>query len=82
MATTLHKSALDKDTSDKVSFISFIIPQFAEYCKMGIPEAYQYLKKYGGLDYLSDCWWALHTDNDIWAVYDIYDYCYQSGGEK
>jgi hypothetical protein len=80
MATTLHKSALDKDTSDKVSFVSFIIPQFAEYCKMGMPEAYQYLKKYGGLDFLYKHWWALHTDSDFWAVHSIYTMCYKNGG--
>ena len=73
---------LDKETSDKISFISFIIPKFAEAYKMNIQEAYFYLKKHGGLDYLNECWWALHTDNDIWAVHDIYEICYQNGGMK
>jgi hypothetical protein len=82
MEKIFHKSALDKELSDKVSFLSFIIPQFAEYGKMSIPEAYCYLKKHDGLDFLSDCWWALHTYNEIWAVYDIYEYCYNGGGEK
>jgi hypothetical protein len=47
---------------------------------MKIPEAYQYLKKYGGLGYLYRNWWALHTDNPYWAVRDMLDICYKNGG--
>ncbi|GHT28300.1 hypothetical protein FACS189414_3170 [Bacteroidia bacterium] len=71
---------LDKATSDKISFIAHIIPAFADAYKMDIQDAYRYLKKYGGYDYLSKHWWALHTDNDIWAVHDIYKICYKNGG--
>ncbi|GHV64247.1 hypothetical protein FACS1894199_02060 [Bacteroidia bacterium] len=48
MATT----GLNKETSDKVSFTTFIITEFALAFKMGMPEAYRYLKQYKGLDYL------------------------------
>jgi hypothetical protein len=82
MERTIHKSALSKELSDKVTFLSFIIPQFAEYCKMTIPEAYRYLKKYDAPDFLSECWWALHTDSDFWAVHSIYEYCYNGGGTR
>lgn len=75
-------AALDKQTSDKVSFISFIIPAFAEAYKMTIPQAYLYLKKYGGFDFLSKHWWALHTDNEIWAIHNIYNACYRNGGMR
>ncbi len=73
-------ATLDKLTSDKISFISFIIPKFAETYKVGVQEAYFYLKKYGGLDFLMKHWWALHTDNDIWAIHDIYGICRKNGG--
>jgi hypothetical protein len=73
-------NTLDKETSDKVSFISFIIPEFAAAFKMKMPEAYLYLKQYGGLDYLDECWWALHTDNKYWALLYIYDVCRNNGG--
>ena len=81
-AVVEDKQKLDKETSDKVSFISFIVPKFAESYKMNSQDAYFYLKKYGGIDYLNECWWALHTDNDIWAVHDIYNVCYQNGGMR
>lgn len=50
-------------TSDKISFITFIVPFFAESYKMNAQKAFFYLKKYGGWDYLNNCWWALHTDS-------------------
>ena len=73
---------LDKATSDKVSFIAFIIPAFAEAYKMNVQDAYRYLKKYGGFDFLIEHWWPLHADNEIWAVHDIYTICQQNGGMK
>jgi hypothetical protein len=71
---------LDKDTRDSISFITFIIPEFAKSYKMNIQDAYRYLKKYGGLDYLYENWWALHTDNPFWAVRDMFEICRQNGG--
>ena len=73
---------LDKQTSDKVRFITFIIPEFAAAYKMNVQSAYFYLKKYGGWDFLNEHWWALHTDNDIWAVHDIHEICRQNGGAR
>jgi hypothetical protein len=74
--------ANDYKISDKVSFISGIIPEFADAYKMSIPNAYIYLKKHGGLQYLYDEWWALHTENIVWAVRDIYEVCLSNGGQK
>jgi hypothetical protein len=71
---------LDKVTSDKVSFITFIIPEFAAAYKMNIQKAYLYLKKYGGLDFLNRHWWALHTDCKYWVVRDLYEVCRENGG--
>jgi hypothetical protein len=73
-------NTLDKQTSDKASFIAFIIPEFAAAYKMKISDAYRYLKKYGGLDFLYRHWWALHTDNKYYALLDLYDICRKNGG--
>ncbi len=74
--------ALDKQTSDKVSFITFIIPAFAHAYKMNVRDAYFYLKKHGGLDFLMRHWWALHTDNEFWAVRDLHEICQRNGGMR
>ncbi|MDR0706210.1 MAG: DUF3791 domain-containing protein [Planctomycetaceae bacterium] len=71
---------MDKETRDKISFITFIIPKFADAYKMDVQEAYLYLKKYGGLDFLYEHWWALHTDNVLYALNDLYTVCYENGG--
>jgi hypothetical protein len=75
-----NNQKLDKKTSDKVSFISFIIPEFAAAFKMNMAEAYCYLVRYGGFEFLTKHWWALHTDNKYWALLDIYDVCRKNGG--
>jgi hypothetical protein len=71
---------LDKETSDKVSFITFIIPEFAAKFRINAQEAYRYLKQYGGLDFLYEHWWALHTDNEYYTLLDLYDVCRENGG--
>ncbi|MDR1222316.1 MAG: DUF3791 domain-containing protein [Tannerella sp.] len=43
---------IDKQTSDKISFISSIVPEFAAAYKMNVQDAFFYLKKYGGWEYL------------------------------
>jgi hypothetical protein len=74
------ETTLDKQTSDKISFITFIVPYFAETYKMNIQSAYFYLKKYGGLAFLDEHWWTLHTDNPFYAVDYLYKVCYNNGG--
>jgi hypothetical protein len=78
----METKTLDKQTSDKVSFISFIVPAFAEAYKMNMQTAYLYLKQYGGMDYLNENWWALHIDNPFWAVRDMYKVCRSNGGMR
>ena len=73
---------LNKQTSDKISFITYIVPAFADAYKMNVQDAYFYLKNYGGWDFLNEHWWTLHTDSTFWAVRSIYNICYQNGGLK
>ena len=75
-------TALSKEMSDKVSFVTFIIIEFAEAFKMKKQDAYQYLKKYGGLDFLNKHWWALHTDDRYFALRDLYTICLENGGKR
>lgn len=70
----------DKDRQDRIRFVTYIIPKFADEYKMDRQEAYFYLKKYGGIDFIFRHWWALHTDNPFWAVRDIHEVCYLNGG--
>jgi len=78
----IDTQAIDKQINDKVSFISFIIPEFALAYKMDVQQAYFYLKQYGGIDYLNRHWWALHTDTPYWAVRSMFQICRRNGGLK
>jgi hypothetical protein len=83
METVLeHKQVLNEETRDRVSFYTFIISKFADTYKMNRQQTYLYLKQYGGLDYLYECLWALHTDNPYWAVNDIDRVCLLNGGTQ
>ena len=44
----MENRAIDKVTSDKISFITYIVPEFAAAYKMKVQDAFFYLKKYGG----------------------------------
>jgi len=78
----MNKKTVEEETDDKINFMPFIIQKFARAYKMGSQQAYLYLKKHGGLDYLSECWWALHTDNPYWAIRDMYHMCLHNGGMR
>lgn len=73
---------IEKYRHDKIRYITFIVPEFARAFKMDRQEAYFYLKKYGGMDYLFRHWWVLHTDNKYWALRSLYNVCYKNGGLK
>jgi hypothetical protein len=75
-------ATIDKETSNKVNFMTFIITKFARAYKMNSQDAYLYLKKYGGIDYLDEFWWTLHTEDPFWSIRALYEACYRNGGLK
>ncbi len=76
----MEEKIIDKATSDKISFMTYIVPEFAAAYKMKIQDAYFYLKKFGGWDFLNRHWAALHTVNSFFVVDYLYRICYQNGG--
>ena len=82
MGTIHQKRELDCETQSKVRFITFIITMFARAYKMNKQQAYLYLKRFGGLDYLFKHWWTLHTEDPYWALKSLYTVCCKNGGAK
>jgi hypothetical protein len=76
----MSAQAIDKETSDKVNFMTFIITKFARAYKMNSQQAYLYLKKYGGLAFLNEFWWTLHVEDPYWSIKALYRECYANGG--
>jgi hypothetical protein len=71
---------LDHETKGWIRNTNFLIIQFAYDFKVPITDAFEYLKKYGGLDFLYKHYWALHTDNPLYAVRDLLMVCRNNGG--
>jgi hypothetical protein len=67
----MKTKALSKTISDKVSFMTYIVPAFATAYKMNVQDAFFYLKKYGAWDFFNEHWWALHTDSSFYAVREL-----------
>jgi hypothetical protein len=78
----MNTKIFNEEAKNKITFVTFIIEKFASTYKMNRQVSYFYLKKYGGIDYIFKCWWALHIDNPYWAVRDIYKVCYKNGGMR
>jgi hypothetical protein len=74
------KEPLSKEVRERINYTCFMIVYFAEAYKMDKPEGYQYLKKYGGLDFIREHWWALHTENQYYAARYVFDVCKNNGG--
>jgi len=70
----------DRAIRNKISYITFMLIEFAEAFKMNKQEAYLYLQRYGGLDFLFRHWWAMHTDDRYYGLRDLYEVCRQNGG--
>jgi hypothetical protein len=81
-AQNLQKGELDEEMQAKINFITFIITMFARAFKMSRQNAYLYLKKYGGLDYIFRHWWTLHVEDPYWSVKALYTVCHKNGGAK
>jgi len=75
----MEETKIDKTISDKISFITFIVPEFAAVYKMKIQDAFFNMKKYGTWDFLNEHWKALHTANPFHTIDYVYRICYQNG---
>ncbi len=76
----MKTKALNKTTSDNISYKTYIVPEFASAYKMKIQDAFFYLKKYGARTFLNQHWKALHTADPFYTVDYLYRICYQNGG--
>jgi hypothetical protein len=70
----------DEEKRIRMSYTNFMIHKFAETYKMSKPRGYLYLKQYGGLDYIREHWWALHTYNQIHSARSVLEVCQRNGG--
>lgn len=79
MAPALH-CTIDRNLANKTEYLVCCIADFARLFKLKNYEAYAYLRKYLGIDYLLRHYEALHTLSIDEAVEDLIKICKRNGG--
>ena len=82
VGTLEQERELDEETISRVSFYTFMINEYASKYRISRRLSYKYLKEFGGLDYMKEHWWALHTDTPEWALEFIDAVCLFNGGTR
>lgn len=65
---------------DKIEYIVVVVGEFARINNLSMPAAFEYLKKYRGLEIIDDGYEIEHTFSIETAVEDITKYCRRFGG--
>lgn len=63
-----------------INYIVICISEFAKQKSISTKDAYNYLKKYKGLEFLDECYEAEHTLSLNDAVEDLTIICKRNGG--
>lgn len=66
---------------NRIEYIVTCIGAFAERYKLSNTQAYIYLRRYSGIDFLIDCYAAEHTLSIEDAVDDLQTICFNHGGK-
>lgn len=73
---------LNQETRNRINYTVICISEFAQRFSMNQQEAYQYLKRFGGLSFLKDCYDAEHLLSIEDAVDDLTIICKNHGSER
>ena len=64
----------------QVSYIVAVISDFAEHYGLSTPQAYRYLARYKGIEFLEEFYDVEHTLSFEDVVSDVALYCRKNGG--
>lgn len=71
----------NRELQNRIEYIVICVSAFAERFKLTTIQAYSYLRRYTGIDFLLECYEAEHTLSIENAVDDLQLYCYNRGGK-
>lgn len=71
---------MSSDEANRIGYYIACIGAFAEKFSLSNAFSYNYLKRYGGIDFLSDCYDIEHTLSIDDAIEDMYRICKRNGG--
>lgn len=70
-----------KEISARIDYIVACVGAFAQRFNLSNSQAYSYLRRYTGIDFLLDCYAAEHTLSIDDAVSDLQVICQREGGK-
>lgn len=70
-----------KETFDRIEYVVACVGAFAQRHKLTNMQAYAYLRRFTGIDFLLDCYAAEHTLSIDDAVSDLQIICQREGGK-
>lgn len=69
-----------KEIFDRIEYVVACVGAFALRFKLTNAQAYAYLRRFTGIDFLLDCYAAEHTLSIEDAVSDLQELCRRKGG--
>lgn len=70
----------DRSVTDKIEYVVCCVGAFAARFGLSNAQAYAYLRRFSGIDFLIDCYAAEHTLSIDDAVSDLATICGRKGG--
>lgn len=70
-----------KEIFDKIEYVVACVGAFAQRFNLSNAQAYAYLRRFTGIDFLLDCYAAEHTLSIDDAVSDLRIICQRKGGK-
>lgn len=71
---------MSKEVRNRIEYTVMCIGEFSEMHSLDLQEAYRYLKQYGGIAFLKDCYDAEHLLSIEDTVRDLTLLCRRKGG--
>lgn len=72
---------VQKEIFDRIEYIVACVGAFAQKYGLSNHQAYAYLRRFTGIDFLLDCYAAEHTLSIENAVSDLQLICHRNGGK-
>ena len=71
---------MSREETNQIRYIIALIAEFAKKFNLGQRQAFNYLKRFKGIDYLMSFYDVLHTQSSEDAMHDITIICERNGG--
>ena len=79
-AAAKQNHAMAYSMQDKMEWTLFFIAEFAKKHGLSMKQAFNYLSRFKGIDFLDRQYGYVHTQSFTSMVNDMTDYCHRKGG--